>query len=154
MPGNLPLPPVLGDKTSSTQPSKTIRSRRHHEPPCLISPDPLSLSTLRNILFSSSIRRNDILRLLLRKFFFSLFRLFHGDFDGERDIKLERRKERKGKEGSKIWERMGVESRGLEASLVPVGIARFCYGEFCHGGRDPTCKHPCGQELRFGIRRR
>ena len=44
--------------------------------------------------------------------------------------------------------------RAFEASLVPLGIARFCYGEFCHGGRDPTCKHPCGQELRFGIRRR
>lgn len=158
MPGNLPLPPVLGDKTSSTQPSKTIRSRRHHEPPCLISPDPLSLYPSKySFLLHLKYKEKRYSSLVVKKIFF--FSLSSGsfsrrDFDGERDIKLERRKERKGKEGSKIWERMGVESRGLEASLVPVGIARFCYGEFCHGGRDPTCKHPCGQELRFGIRRR
>lgn len=57
-------------------------------------------------------------------------------------------------EAPKYRDRKRRKGRAFEASLVPLGIARFCYGEFCHGGRDPTCKHPCGQELRFGIRRR
>lgn len=36
---------------------------------------------------------------------------------------------------------------------VPLGMPWFGHGEFCHGGRDPTCKQPYGQKLRFGIRR-
>lgn len=80
------------------------------------------------------------------------------DFCGESSILNRERETRKGtkdrRDGKYRTGGRRVESRASEASLVPVGIARFCYGEFCHGGRDPTCKHPCGQELRFGIRRR